>query len=252
MLDTPAAIACALVAVIVSGLAKGGFAGLGGLAMPIMVLANAPVESAAVMLPILIVQDAVSVWSFRRSWDGGVLKVMVPGMTLGVVLGYFFSRLVSEGSVLLAVGVVSMLFGLQRLWQERGGAVALPSTSPRWVGLIFGAASGFTSHVAHAGAPPFQMWVLPRKLPRDSLVGTTAIAFAYMNWIKVPAYAALGQFTPANLWHSALLGPVALASTFAGVHIVRRVDAAKFYRLIYCLMILVGVKLVWDGVMFAG
>lgn len=247
MLDSWAGVTCALVAVIISGLAKGGFAGLGGLAMPIMVLANPPVESAAVLLPILIVQDMVGVWSFRRHWDAWVLRVMVPGMTIGVGLGYLFSRFVSEQSVLLAVGVVALVFGLQRLWAERGGRTALPSDSPSWVGLTFGTFSGFVSHIAHAGAPPFQMWVLPRKLERDVLVGTTAIAFAYMNWIKVPAYAALGQFSRANLIHSAWLVPVALGSTWAGVWVVRRIDTARFYRLIYGLMILVGVKLIWDG-----
>lgn len=247
MLDSPLAIICAVLAVVVSGMAKGGFAGLGGLAMPIMVLANAPVESAAVMLPILIVQDAVSVWSFRKHWSGAILKVMMPGMTLGVALGWLFSRSVSEKAVLFAVGIVSLLFGIQRMWNERGGRSALPSNSPGWIGVLFGTFSGFVSHIAHAGAPPFQMWVLPKKLERDVLVGTTAIAFAYMNWIKVPAYMALGQFTRANLIHAAVLMPLALLSTWAGVWVVRRVDAARFYRIIYAMMMLVGLKLMWDG-----
>lgn len=247
MMDSGAAIACAILAVIISGLAKGGFSGIGALAMPVMVLANPPVESAAVMLPLLIVQDVVGVWSFRHHWNGHVLKVMIPGMTLGVALGYGFSRVVSEEAVLLAVGLVSLAFGLQRLWVERGGRAALPSTSPDWVGMIFGTFSGFVSHIAHAGSPPFQMWVLPKRLDRDVLVGTTAIAFAYMNWIKVPAYAALGQFTPANLQHAAMLLPVALLATWLGVQVVRRIDPARFYTMIYTLMILVGLKLVWDG-----
>lgn len=248
MLDSALAIGCGVGAVVLSGLGKGGFAGFGALAMPVMVLANPPVESAAVLLPILIVQDVVSVWAFRHSWNRHVLAVMLPGMTLGVALGYFFSSHVSEAAVLLAVGLVSMGFGLQRLWQERGHGVVLPSSSPGWVGVLFGAASGFVSHVAHAGAPPFQMWVLPKKLERDVLVGTTAIVFAYMNWIKVPAYAALGQFTRGNLVHSLWLAPVALASTLGGVQLVRHVDAARLYKVIYWLMVLVGLKLVWDGV----
>jgi len=247
MLDSWAGVTCAVAAVVISGMAKGGFAGLGGLAMPVMVLANPPVESAAVLLPILIVQDVVGVWSFRHHWDAWVIRVMLPGMTIGVGLGYLFSRSVSEKAVLLAVGGVALAFGLHRLWAERGGRTALPSDSPAWVGFTFGTFSGFVSHIAHAGSPPFQMWVLPRKLERDVLVGTTVIAFAYMNCIKVPAYAALGQFSRANLVHSAWLVPVALASTWAGVRLVRRIDTARFYRLIYCLMIMVGAKLTWDG-----
>ncbi|MCW2365995.1 putative membrane protein YfcA [Sphingobium sp. B7D2B] len=245
----PLYILCAVVAVVISGLAKGGFSGAGSLAMPILALAIDPVRAAAILLPILIVQDVVGVWAFRRTWDGHVLAVMIPGMTIGVALGYFFSAQVSADVVLGVLGAISILFGLQRLWVERGHAITLPSNSPAWLGVLFGVASGFTSHVAHAGSPPFQMWVLPRKLPRDTLVGTTAIAFAVMNWIKVPAYAALGQFTHANLLATATLIPLALISTMLGVKLVRKVDPERFYVLIYVLMILLGVKLLADALM---
>ncbi|MCW2362211.1 MULTISPECIES: sulfite exporter TauE/SafE family protein [Sphingobium] len=245
----PLYILCAVVAVVISGLAKGGFSGAGSLAMPILALAIDPVRAAAILLPILIVQDVVGVWAFRRTWDGHVLAVMIPGMTIGVALGYFFSAQVSADVVLGVLGAISILFGLQRLWVERGHAITLPSNSPAWLGVLFGVASGFTSHVAHAGSPPFQMWVLPRKLPRDTLVGTTAIAFAVMNWIKVPAYAALGQFTHANLLATAALIPLALISTMLGVKLVRKVDPERFYVLIYVLMILLGVKLLADALM---
>jgi len=203
-----------VVAVILSGLSKGGFAGIGALAMPLMVIANPPLQSAAVLLPILIVQDLVGVWSFRKTWDKVVLMVMIPGMTLGVLLGYLFAARVSETAVLATVGGLSFVFGLHRLWQDTGKAVALPVNAPRWLGV---------------------------------LVGSNALCFAYMNLIKVPAYIALGQFTPANLLHSAELIPVALASTFLGVILVRKVDAERFYTLIYLTMVGIGLKLVLDG-----
>lgn len=241
--------ACAIMAVILSGLAKGGFSGVGALSMPIMAMGIDPLHAAAIMLPILIAQDAVSVWAFRHSWDRTVMVVMLPGMVAGVGLGYVYATAVSETAILGTLGGISILFGVHRLWAEREGAVVLPSNAPKWLGTLLGAVSGFASQIAHAGAPPFQMWVLPRRLPRDTLVGTTAIAFAVTNWIKVPAYVALGQFTRETLTAAAILLPVAFLATLAGVRLVRRVDGAKFYRLIYVLMILLGVKLVLDALM---
>lgn len=229
------------------GLAKGGFAGMGALSLPLIALTISPVRAAAILLPVLIVQDVVGVWAFRRDWDGHVLGWMLPGAIVGVTLGYLFAASVSSDAVLGAVGAVSILFGLYRLWVERRGSLPNASRSPGWVGSLFGIASGFTSQIAHAGQPPFQLWVLPRRLPRDVLVGTTAIFFAAVNWIKVPAYLALGQFTRANLTTSALLVPVAIASTLAGVWLVRRVPAERFYTAIYVLMIAVGGKLLWDA-----
>lgn len=241
---------CAIAAVIVAGLAKGGFAGVGSLAMPIMALGVDPVRGAAILLPILIIQDAVGVWAYRRTWDGAILKAILPGAAVGIALGYAFAARVPETAVLGVLGAISILFGLQRIWIERrkGGAV-LPSNSPGWVGFLFGIASGFTSQIAHAGSPPFQMWVLPKRLPRDMLVGTTAFAFAAMNWMKLPAYAALGEFTRENLMATAMLVPVAIVSTFAGVALVRRIDPARFYTLIYTLMILLGIKLMADAIL---
>lgn len=229
------------------GLSKGGFAGAGALSLPVIAFATDPVQAAAILLPILIVQDVVGVWAFRRSVDWFVLGWTLAGAIVGIVLGYGFAASVSADAVLAMVGVISILFGAYRLWKDRLG-VAAASTSPGWVGSLFGVASGFTSQIAHAGQPPWQLWVLPRGLSRDMLVGTTAVYFAAVNWIKVPAYLALGQFTAENLATSAALMPVAIASTFAGVWLVRRVAPERFYTAIYWLMIGVGAVLVAKAV----
>jgi uncharacterized membrane protein YfcA len=148
------------------------------------------------------------------------------------------------------LGAISILFGGYRLWAERGGGLAAPSNSPAWVGGLFGVATGFTSQIAHAGGPPFQMWVMPRRLPRDVLVGTTAIFFAILNWVKVPAFVALGQFTAANALATLTLLPAAILASLAGVKLVRRVPAERFYTIIYVLMIAAGAKLLLDGLGF--
>ncbi len=225
------------------GLAKGGFAGAGALSLPMIAFATDPVQAAAILLPILIAQDVVGVWAFRRSVDGFVLGWTLAGAVIGIAIGYWFAASVSADAVLAMVGGISILFGAYRLWKDRiGGGAA--SRSPGWVGSLFGIASGFTSQVAHAGQPPWQLWVLPRGLSRDMLVGTTAVYFALVNWIKVPAYLALGQFTRENLLTAAALMPVAIGSTVAGVWLVRRVAPERFYTAIYWLMIGVGVVLV--------
>lgn len=61
-----AAITCAALLI---GIGKGGFAGLAMLATPILALTMPPGEAAAIVLPVLILQDAVSVWYFRHDWD---------------------------------------------------------------------------------------------------------------------------------------------------------------------------------------
>ena len=230
------------------GLAKGGFSGLGALGTPLMALGiDDPVRAAAILLPILIAQDVVGVAAFRRSWDGSVLLAMLPGAVAGIALGWLLAARISSDAVMAVLGAITILFGGYRLWAERGARTGARSDSPAWVGSLFGVATGFTSQIAHAGAPPFQMWVMPKRLPRDVFVGTSAIFFAVVNWIKVPAYLALGQFTPANLLATAALLPFAVLASLAGVKLVRRVSPERFYTIVYWLMIVAGGKLLLDG-----
>jgi uncharacterized membrane protein YfcA len=138
-------------------------------------------------------------------------------------------------------------FALRRMVLERGASPPKPASADVPRGILWGWASGFCSMIAHAGGPPFQIYVLPQRLPRDVFVGTGAIVFAMINWIKVPPYFLLGQLTAENLATSGALFPVAIASTWAGVWLVRRVSAERFYTLIYILLIVVGAKLIFNG-----
>ncbi|MBI3436456.1 MAG: sulfite exporter TauE/SafE family protein, partial [Proteobacteria bacterium] len=78
----------AIPAVTALGISKGGFSGLGLMAVPLLSLVMPPLQAAGVLLPILIVQDMVTVWAFRRTWDGWNLRVMLPGSAIGVGAGW--------------------------------------------------------------------------------------------------------------------------------------------------------------------
>lgn len=46
---------------------------------------------------------------------------------------------------------------------------------------------------------------------------------------------------------AAVLVPLAIVSTFAGIWLIRRVETAQFYVLVYWLMIALGLRLAWVG-----
>jgi uncharacterized membrane protein YfcA len=236
----------AVPAVILVGLSKGGFSGLNALAMPILSLAVSPVRAAAIMLPILVVQDWVSVWAFRRDFEPRNLVIMIPASVLGIGAGWLLAAHVSEALVRLAVGLISVCFVAYMLWRSRGGepAPSQPKVAP---GIFWGAIAGFTSFVSHAGAPPFQVYVMPQGLSPRLFAGTAVMFFAAANLLKIIPYFALGQFSQENLVAAATLFPLAIAATMAGVWLVRRVSADRFYNLVYALTFIVGLRLIWDG-----
>lgn len=243
----PFVYAVAALAVFILGLSKGGFVGLGNLAVPLMAMVISPVQAAAVLLPILIVQDAIGIMAFWGKWDRYNLAVLLPGAFIGVALGYLLAARVSDDGIGFSVGIISLVFGMRRLILERMKSVT-PKVKPNaFLGMICGLGSGFTSMIAHAGGPPFQIFVIPQHLPRDVLVGTTLLFFASVNLVKVVPYVALGQFTAQNLTMSAILIPIAILSTWVGVWMVRRIPTERFYTFIYILMIVVGLRLAWKS-----
>src|SRR4051812_27173834 len=114
--------------------------------------------------------------------------------------------------------------------------------------MLCGGLSGFTSMIAHAGAPPFQIYVLPQRLERDIFVGTSVIFFAAVNWMKLWPFVALGQMTRESILTSLSLFPLALVSTWGGVLLVRRFSAERLARALYSMLLLIGMKLIWDGI----
>lgn len=105
----------AIIAITLVGLAKGGFSGMGAASMPLLVLVMDPIKAAAMLLPILMLQDVVGVWSFRRTFDRTILAWMVPGAAFGIFLGWYLASAVDVDWVKGAVGAIALLFGLERL-----------------------------------------------------------------------------------------------------------------------------------------
>jgi len=236
----------AVPAVILFGLSKGGFSGISVLGTPLIALAVGPTQAAGIVLPILVVQDAVGIMMFRRHWDRRLIVTMLPGAVVGVGLAFLLASHVSQAIVEIVLGAISACFAFVRTpsvqaAEPRSGAI------DRGIGLLSGVASGFTSMIAHAGVPPFQFYVMPKRLSRDMYIGTSIVYFAATNYLKILPFALLGQFTATNLFLSGTLFPLALLSTWVGARVVRRVDPTQFYMIIRLLLAFTGIVLVLKG-----
>lgn len=236
----------AVPAVILCGLSKGGFSGVAILSTPLLALVVPPVQAAAIMLPVLMVQDVVTVSSYRKTWDAKTLAYLFPGALLGILAGYFFAKFVTDAEIRVLIGALALIFCLD-VWLRPRPTGALPRPHHWRSGTILGALSGYTSFVIHVGGPPFNMYAVPRGLSRDVFVGTAGIFFAVVNVVKVPPFFALGQFTAENLLTAAALFPAAILSNMAGIWLVRRVPPELFFKIIVWLTFFVGCVLVWTG-----
>lgn len=247
LLSNPWFYATAVPAVILVGLSKGGFGGTMALVgVPLMALIMSPVQAAAIMLPILVIMDISALWSWRGQRDRETLRNMLPGAMIGIGVGWALATVVTVSHVRLIVGVLALLFVARWAAQQLGYRPGHREHSAS-AGNFWGAVSGFTSFVAHAGGPPFQVYALPLGLAPPLYVGTSVIFFAIVNAVKLVPYLALGQFDATNLAASAVLLPIAPLATLAGARLVRRMKPEIFYPVMYVMVLIVSLKLIYDG-----
>jgi len=216
------------------------------MATPMLAMVMPPLEAAAIMLPIMIVQDATSVWVYRKDWNGRILIIMIPGAIAGITLAGLLAAHISDAAVRVFVGGITLAFVLYN-WVDALRVPREPRRAGVPAGLFWGGLSGFTSTICQAGGPPYQMYVLAQKLPKMTFVGTTAIYFATLNWLKVIPYFALGQFSIKGLGTSLVLLPLAIAANVLGFWVVRVTPQALFYRITLILMFLISLELVREG-----
>lgn len=241
--------ATAIPAVILVGLSKGGLGGaMGFIGVPLMALTISPIQAAAILLPIMVLMDGVSLWSWRGNYDRETLRDMLPGAMVGIALGWALAAFVTVEGVRLVVGVVAIAFVGRWLFQKLWTGQVTIQPRNRILAGFWALVSGFTSFVAHVGGPPYQLYALARGLDPRVYTGTAVIFFAVVNVVKLVPYFALGQFDATNLSASLVLLPLAPLATLAGVWIVRRLKPDTFYAFSYMTVAAISVKLVWDAV----
>ena len=252
MITDPFFYLLAIPAVILLGLGKGGFIGVGMIATPLLALAVPPLQGAAILLPILMCQDVISIWTYRHRWSPWNLKVLMAGSLFGVAAATVFASSVSNATIEVTIGLIGLTFVLHTwlgpyLWPSLRHVADKPRRPPVPVGMMWGALSAFMSVLIQVGAPPFQIHILPQRLDKLTLVGTSVIFFAFVNWMKIAPYFLLGQFSSRNFATSLALLPLAIAANFLGIWLVRKTPQERFYQISYVLMFLISLGLLWQG-----
>lgn len=247
MMDGFAFWALAVLASVFVGMGKGGLPVVGMLSVPVLALVPgmSPVTAAGLMLPLYVVSDMFGLYAYRHAFDRRVLAILLPAATLGILLGYLTAKVVSEAWVTVLIGLIGVVFALNLLIKRQ--VLVAPARAKVAPGVFWGAVTGFTSFVSHSGGPPYQVYTMPLGMTKAVFAGTSTIAFAYINAVKLIPYYLLGQINLASLEKVLVLMPVAAISVFVGVRLVKWLPERLFFQLVTWALLLVSIKLMWDG-----
>ena len=236
----------AALASLLVGLSKGGLPTVGMLAVPLLSLYMSPIKAAVLLLPIYIISDMVSVWLYRKNFSAANLKILLPSGLLGVFIGWLTASVTSDSAVKLMIGLMGVGFCLNT-WLRK---TPQPKQAvDRKKGWFWGTAAGFTSFISHAGGPPFQIYMLPQRLPKIEFAGTATLLFAVINAAKILPYQELQPYSYDDLMRAANLIPFALLGTVLGAYATQKIADAWFFKLVQIGLFVVSVKLITDVIL---
>ena len=227
------------------GLSKGGLPTIGMLAVPILSLMMPPMQAAVLLLPIYILSDMVGVYLYRKAFSAAHLRILIPAGLAGIGVGWATASFISDAGLALLIGLIGIGFCLNS-WLRTSSTQEAPTPHTGW-GRFWGALSGFTSFVSHAGGPPFQVYMLPQKLPKLVFAGTSTLFFAVINAAKLVPYQFIRPYSSESLHQAAWLVPAALLGTVMGAWLTKRLADAWFFRLVQIGLFIVSLKLVWSA-----
>jgi uncharacterized membrane protein YfcA len=221
----------------------GGFSIIG---IPLLSMVMDPVTAGGLLAPLFVAMDLFALRYWKPStWSRQDLVLLLPGLVSGIGLGYLLFRVLDHRVIGIAMAVITMIF--VGLWFAGGAKVTIrPRSQPK--ALAAGLASGITTMVAHSGGPPLAMYLLPLGLSKEVYAGTTSLFFTVGNAIKAVPWLLLVK-PQGNLWVLMAICLLAIPSgVWLGWRLHARLDQHQLYRVCYGLLVVTGLKLLWDGV----
>lgn len=228
----------AIAGVILTGISKSGFAGGSGVvAVPLLALVMPVPTAAALLLPLLLVMDAKTVWYYRRGITRAHLFAILPAALIGIALAGWAMKDLSSQWLQIVLGSFSIVFAV---WQKITPTLGRLKGS----GIIWGCIAGVSSTLLHAGGPPINIYLLSQQLSKLTWLATASVFFAVLNVIKIIPYSLNQQWSVELLKLDIALLPAAIFGIWLGKVIQQRIDDRQFVVVCRGLLFFSGIALV--------
>jgi uncharacterized membrane protein YfcA len=237
-----------LITVFAVSIGKGAFGGgLAMLGVPLLSFAIEPIPASIMMSMLVAFMDIFAIGAFGPStWSKPDLAWLLPGLAVGIGIGTAIVAFVDSRIVALLIAIITLSFTAHYFLR---GRLAAPGARPvsRALAVIAGAASGFTTFVAHAGGPPVAMYLLSRGVPKTMFAGTNVAFFIFANMLKLPSYVTLGWGRWWIFWGAAALAPAVPLGIWVGKRLHDRLPQRTLF--FWCYIVLAGAaaKLLFDA-----
>lgn len=231
------AIFLSVTAAILIGLAKGGVKGLGPIFVLLLVHVFGAKNTSGLAVPLFIVGDLLALWWYTRHIKLKVMLQFLPWALIGILIAVWVGKDLPEW--IFKKGVAFMIISgllLMVYWEIYAKKDIKQS---RWLTAILGFGSGFYSMIGNFGGVFANIFFLGTKLPKNEIIGTSTLAFFFINIFKMPFHIFVWHTITFEFLNIYLyLVPSVIIGFFIGVRIIARVSETWFRKFLYIVTIL--------------
>jgi uncharacterized protein len=243
-MPAPAYILVIVTVCIIIGLSKGGLSpALAVIAAPLLALIMPVTQSLSLTLPLLLIGDAIALYSYWDTWDWRYIRRLLPAAIVGIVVGAVVLANLPDDAIRKLVGSIVLLFVVYKLVEPR--LKNLHYQPQAWHGVFAGWVAGAGSMVANVGGPPFTIYMLlQEEISPLVFTGTATLFFAVVNAVKLPFLQLANIFNVQDLLANAWALPFIPLGVLLGRYMVQRIDRRTFdFLMLGALVVSAGVLL---------
>jgi uncharacterized membrane protein YfcA len=193
------------------------------LSVPLLALVFGGQNSSGVMLPILLIADAIGVWYYHRHASVKHLKILIPWAIFGIIAGTVVGKLINDQVFRLLMAVTILGSIVIMLWLNNDKHKEEIPHSPVFAGTM-GVLGGFTSMIGNLAGSVMAVYLLAVRLPKNIYIGTTSWFFLIINWAKVPFHVFSWHTINTNTAMLALCTtPAIVLGAVIGIAVIKRI-----------------------------
>ena len=207
---------------------------LGALLLPVP-------ELLPVLVPLNVLMSGTLAIRNRRHVDWVLLlKVILPLMLAGTLIGYLLQNGLAAGALKLLLGILIIWFACRELWRMRRGT--LVPAHPAWLNRLLTLGAGITHGLFASGGPLLVYAMAGTTLDKSRLRATMLCVWCSLNAALSVLLLIQGKLTP-TLHKVAWFIPLLVIGVLVGEYLHHRVNEQRFRQLVYSLLAITGVLL---------
>jgi uncharacterized membrane protein YfcA len=206
------------------------------LAMPLLAL----LVGVRVATPVVaFAASTIAVTILLRHWRSVDVRAtwrLVVASLAGIPFGLLLLKHAPEAQVKLVLGFLLVLYGLYGLVAPR-----LPVVRGERLAYAFGFVAGVLGGAYNTNGPPVVIYGALKGWPPEYFRATLQGCFLLTGLLILIGHGLAGLWTPQVLWLYAFSLPAIMLAIFAGERLNRRLPREAFSRVVYALLVAMGV-----------